>query len=56
MDAFLKGQIGFLDIAGTVARVLDQMGTPRSDSLDDVIALDAAARHAALALTQPRAA
>lgn len=56
VDAFLKGQIGFLDIAGTVARVLDQMGTPRSDSLDDVIALDAAARHAALALTQPRAA
>lgn len=56
VDAFLKGQIGFLDIAGTVAHVLDQMGTPRSDSLDDVIALDAAARHAALALTQPRAA
>jgi len=56
VDAFLKGQIGFLDIAGTVARVLDQMGTPRSDSLDDVIALDAAARRSALGLTQPRAA
>ena len=56
VDAFLNGQIGFLDIAGTVARVLDQMGTPRSDSLDDVIALDAAARRSALGLTQPRAA
>ena len=56
VDAFLKGQIGFLDIAGTVARVLDQMGTPRSATLDDVVALDAAARRSALGLTQARAA
>jgi 1-deoxy-D-xylulose-5-phosphate reductoisomerase len=56
VETFLKGKIGFLDIAGTVARVLDQMGTPAADSLDDVIALDAAARLAALGLTQARAA
>lgn len=56
VDAFLKRQIGFLDIAGTVAQVLDSMGTPPAESLDDVIALDHAARRAAQALTAARAA
>jgi len=47
VEAFLKRRIGFLDIAGTVEQVLDAMGTPRADTLDDVVALDAAARCAA---------
>ena len=47
VEAFLKRRIGFLDIAGTVERVLDTMGTPPADTLDDVVALDAAARRAA---------
>lgn len=56
VEAFLKGRIGFLDIAGTVARVLDRLGTPAAETLDDVIQLDATARQAARVLTQPRAA
>jgi len=56
VEAFLKGRIGFLDIAGTVSRVLDRMGSPVADTLDDVIELDAAARQAARSVTQPRAA
>jgi 1-deoxy-D-xylulose-5-phosphate reductoisomerase len=47
VEAFLKKRIGFLDIAGTVERVLDSMGTRRADTLDDVIALDGEARRAA---------
>ena len=47
VDAFLNRRIGFLDIAGTVEKVLDSMGTPPADTLDDVIALDGAARRAA---------
>ena len=47
VEAFLKKRIGFLDISQTVERVLLQLGTPRADTLDDVVALDAAARRAA---------
>ncbi len=47
VDAFLNRRIGFLDIAGTVAHVLDVMGTPRADTLAEVVALDTAARRAA---------
>ena len=47
VEAFLGGRIGFLDIAATVESVVDAMGAPPADSLDDVIALDAAARRAA---------
>jgi 1-deoxy-D-xylulose-5-phosphate reductoisomerase len=47
VDAFLNRRIGFLDIAGTVEKVLDALGTPPADTLDDVIALDGAARRAA---------
>ncbi len=56
VDTFLKGKIGFLDIAGTVARVLDKLGTPRADSLEAVIELDAIARRTAHDLTQAMAA
>jgi 1-deoxy-D-xylulose-5-phosphate reductoisomerase len=45
--AFLQRRIGFLDIAGVVARVLDGMGVPPIETLDDVLALDEAARRAA---------
>jgi 1-deoxy-D-xylulose-5-phosphate reductoisomerase len=42
--AFLARRIGFLDIAATVARVLDRLGTPVIRTLDDVVALDDVAR------------
>ena len=47
VEAFLQGRIGFLDIAETVGRVLQKLGTPKADTLDDVIALDASARRTA---------
>jgi 1-deoxy-D-xylulose-5-phosphate reductoisomerase len=56
VDAFLKRRIGFLDIAGTVAEVLDMLGTPSADTLDEVVALDQAARRAADRFATARAA
>jgi 1-deoxy-D-xylulose-5-phosphate reductoisomerase len=47
VEAFLQRRVGFLDIAETVNRVLQQLGTPRADTLDEVIALDATARRLA---------
>jgi 1-deoxy-D-xylulose-5-phosphate reductoisomerase len=47
VEAFLQSRIGFLDIAETVERVLQQLGTPKADTLDDVITLDASARRIA---------
>ena len=47
VEAFLQHRIRFLDIVGTVARVLDAMGSPPADTLDEVLALDAAARRTA---------
>ncbi len=47
VEAFLSRRIGFLDIAGTVARVLDEMGDLPADTLDEVIDLDLRARAAA---------
>ncbi len=52
VEAFLKNKIGFLDISRTVERVLDRLGAPRADTLDEVIALDATARATALSLMQ----
>jgi 1-deoxy-D-xylulose-5-phosphate reductoisomerase len=54
--AFLQRRIGFLDIAGTVARVLDSMGTMSAGTLDEVIALDRDARRAAERFAAARAA
>ena len=51
-----NARIGFLDIAGTVAQVLDMLGTPSADTLDEVIALDQAARRAATRFAAARAA
>ena len=56
VDSFLKRQIGFLDIAATVDKVLSAMGTPPADTLADVVALDLAARRAAEHVTAARAA
>jgi 1-deoxy-D-xylulose-5-phosphate reductoisomerase len=44
VEDFLRKRIGFLDISRTVERVLQALGTPKADTLDDVIALDATAR------------
>jgi 1-deoxy-D-xylulose-5-phosphate reductoisomerase len=54
--AFLQRRIGFLDIAGTVARVLDSMGITAAGTLDEVIALDRDARRAAERFAAARAA
>jgi 1-deoxy-D-xylulose-5-phosphate reductoisomerase len=54
--AFLQRRIGFLDIAHTVARVLETIGTVLADTLDEVIALDRDARRVAESLAAARAA
>ena len=56
VEAFMQRRIGFLDIAGTVAEVLDAMGPHSANTLDEVVALDAAARRTAERLTAARAA
>ena len=48
--AFLAGQIGFLDIAQMVERVLDGMATVALDDIETVFAIDAEARRRAAAL------
>lgn len=50
--AFLQGRIGFLDIADSVAQVLDAIGSQAADSLEQVLALDTRARVAATACCQ----
>ena len=54
VHAFLKGQIGFLEIAATVERTLELMPGGNLDSLDDVYNLDRAAREIAATLIAPR--
>ncbi|HEX4368110.1 MAG TPA: 1-deoxy-D-xylulose-5-phosphate reductoisomerase [Rhodopila sp.] len=44
VEAFLQKRVGFLDISRIVERVLQALGTPKADTLDDVIAVDATAR------------
>jgi len=56
VDAFLNRRIGFLDIAGTVAAVLDRLGTPAADTLAAVMDLDAAARRSAARVIAARVA
>ncbi|MDR3533112.1 MAG: 1-deoxy-D-xylulose-5-phosphate reductoisomerase [Rhodopila sp.] len=56
VEAFLQRRIGFLDIAETVGRVLQHLGTPKADTLDDVVALDAIARRTANDVMPARAA
>jgi len=56
VEAFLQRKIGFLDIVRTAAHVLHVMGAPPADTLDDVIALDTAARRTAAQFAAARAA
>ena len=56
VEAFMQRRIGFLDIAGTVAEVLDAMGPHPASTLGEVVQLDAAARDIAERLTAARAA
>ena len=55
VESFLQREIGFLDIAETVERVLDALGTPDAATLEDVIALDEAARRSARGFTNAKA-
>ncbi len=54
VDAFLHRHIGFLAIAGVVEAVLDRMGPQTAGSLDEVMALDQAARTIAAELVDAR--
>jgi 1-deoxy-D-xylulose-5-phosphate reductoisomerase len=47
VEAFLHHRIGFLDISRIAERTLSRLGTPRADTLDEVVALDAMARRTA---------
>jgi 1-deoxy-D-xylulose-5-phosphate reductoisomerase len=54
VDAFLDGKIPFLDIAATVAKVMEQVQEGSEDSIDDILAADRGARNAATALINAR--
>ena len=56
VDAFLGRRIGYLGIAEAVERVLDRLGSPRADTLEQVYELDDAARRAAESVVVSRAA
>ena len=56
VEAFLARRLGFTAIAELVAAVLDRLGSPPAESLDTVMALDAAARRAAHVIAAARAA
>lgn len=47
VEAFLHEQIGFLDIARVVEKVMTKLGAPAADTLDAVLHWDAQARHEA---------
>jgi 1-deoxy-D-xylulose-5-phosphate reductoisomerase len=55
VEAFMQRRIGFLEIASTVAAVLEAMGGRSADTLDEVIAVDAAARRTAERIAAARA-
>ena len=50
VQRFLEGRLGFLDIARTIVRAMDQVPSCRLETLDDVFAADAEARRAAEAI------
>ncbi|MFT8664923.1 1-deoxy-D-xylulose-5-phosphate reductoisomerase [Acetobacter orientalis] len=50
VEAFLHEQIGFLDIARVVEKVMTKLGAPSADTLDAVLHWDAEARREARAL------
>jgi 1-deoxy-D-xylulose-5-phosphate reductoisomerase len=53
---FLDGRLGFLEIASVVEATLEGMVTARAEGLEDILALDAAARNAASHHAKSRAA
>jgi 1-deoxy-D-xylulose-5-phosphate reductoisomerase len=52
VEAFLHRRVGFLEISRIVERVLSRLGSSNTDTLDEVIALDATARRVANSLMQ----
>jgi 1-deoxy-D-xylulose-5-phosphate reductoisomerase len=52
VEAFLHRRVGFLEISRIVERVLSRLGSSNTDTLDEVIALDASARRVANSLMQ----
>jgi 1-deoxy-D-xylulose-5-phosphate reductoisomerase len=54
--AFLRGEVGFLDIAAIVAEVLAQYEPPAPETLADVVAIDAEARQKAASVMRRMAA
>ncbi|MDT7950439.1 MAG: 1-deoxy-D-xylulose-5-phosphate reductoisomerase [Acetobacteraceae bacterium] len=56
VEAFLMRRLGFTDIAVLVEAVMDRLGTPSADTLDEVIELDGAARRAAHTIAAAKAA
>ncbi len=54
--AFLRREIGFLEIAAVVEETLDQLGDTAADSLDAIVSADKEARHVAEAACRQRAA
>jgi 1-deoxy-D-xylulose-5-phosphate reductoisomerase len=54
--AFLRGEVGFLDIAAIVAEVLAQYEPPAPETLADVVAIDAKARQKAASVMRRMAA
>ena len=47
VEAFLARRLGFTGIAVLVERVMDRLGAPHADTLDEVVDLDATARRVA---------
>ncbi len=56
VSAFLNGMIAFTDIAGIVQRVLDRYDPPAPASINEVLAIDAEARHLAASVKEALAA
>ncbi len=54
VHGFLAGKIGFLDIVRIVERTLEQVPQVPLESLDDVRAIDSAARDVAASMVDPR--
>ena len=56
VEAFLTRRLGFTEIAALVEAVMDRLGSPAAETLDDVMALDGAARRAATSIAAAKAA
>ena len=53
LDAFIAGQIGFLDMAALVGEAMERLdGLPEATDLDDIFAVDAQARRVGLELVK----